>query len=372
MPFLDLSTAQRRMRELRENGELDPVRFCFHTWNQYDQGRLLMGSRKVTLLLGGEPNHGKSQFTNELVMQLIEKHGFKVALFTTESGDVEKVFAHFCGMYQGKSYVKLRPDGKPNQYAMTDAEADEAEYFLLQHLYVFKQDRKDTGYQTLENIYRQLEEAERIYGIKFDSLVIDPIYDVDDFEPKASEVLRVLNRINLEAEENNRFDIIVNHVAETAKLMDKNGNRRKLVALADEFYGGKNNNRKAMLQLLVHRPTPTVDENGRSLPGFEGSDIPVVWPNQTNIHVLKVKPDGIAKWGVYDIYYDWRRRRYYEKYDDEAYHHHQRYADCTKFYDEMPNKNFKPNDFTATPEQAFGKPKEQNIFDDEEYEDMPF
>lgn len=360
------------MRTLREKGELDPVKFGFHTWNQYDKGKHLMGSRKVTLLLGGEPNHGKSQFTNELVMQLIEKHGFKVALFTTESGDVEKVFAHFCGMYQGKSYVKLRPDGKPNQYAMTDAEADEAEYFLLQHLYVFKQDRKDTGYQTLENIYTQLAKAEELYGIRFDSLVIDPIYDVDDFEPKASEVLRVLNRINLEAEENNRFDIIVNHVAETAKLTDKNGNRKKLIALADEFYGGKNNNRKAMLQLLVHRPTPTVDENGRSLPGFEGSDIPVVWPNQTNIHVLKVKPDGIAKWGVYDIYYDWRRRRYYEKFEDDNNRYHERFAKCTKFYDEMPNKNFKPNDFTATPEQAFGKPKEQNIFDDEEYEDMPF
>ena len=54
----------------------------------------------------------------------------------------------------GKPYTKLRTDGKPNHYAMTDDEASEAEYFMLQHLYVFKQDRKNTKYQTLENQYQ--------------------------------------------------------------------------------------------------------------------------------------------------------------------------------------------------------------------------
>ncbi len=351
------------MRELREKGELSPIHFGFSTWNVFDKGRYLMGSRKCTLLLGGEPNHGKSQVANELVMQMIEKHKFKVALFTTESGDVEKVFSQFCGLYQGKPYTKVRPDGKVNSYAMSDDEASEAEYFLLSNLYIFKQDRKDIKYQTLENIYTELAKAENLYNIKFDSLVIDPIYDVDDFEPKASEVLRVLNRINLEAEENNRFDIIVNHVAETQKTFDpKTGKRRKLLALADEFYGGKNNNRKAMLQILVHRPEPNVDETGNWLAGHEGDSI-VVRPNQTNIHILKVKPEGIAKWGIYDIYYDWRSRRYYEMFDDKV-----QFASCTKFFDRRPNKEVDLNNFRITPQQAFEPPK---IPDDED-DDFPF
>ena len=97
MSFEELnSRIQTKMRILRENGEITPINFGFHTWNQWDQGKFLIGSRKCTMLIGGEPNHGKSQFTNELVMQLIEKHKFKVALFTTESGDVEKVFSVFC------------------------------------------------------------------------------------------------------------------------------------------------------------------------------------------------------------------------------------------------------------------------------------
>lgn len=355
---------QRRMRELRENGELDPVTFGFKSWNQYDKGRLLQGSRKCTLMIGGEPNHGKSQFCNELVIQMIEKHNFKVALFSTESGDIEKVFTQFCGYYIGKPYAKIRPDGKPNPYAMTDSEADEAEHFLLGQLYIFRQNRKDTTYNTLDNIYKELYDAEKAYDIRFDSLVIDPVYDVQDFEPKAEEVLRVLNRFNLEAEENNRFDIVVNHVSETAKFTDKSGKRRKLIALADEFYGGKNNNRKAMLQVLVHRPTPTVDEGGRWIDESDNKE--VIFPNQTDIHILKIKPEGIAKWGKYEIFYDWRSRRYYEK--DEL--GEAMFADCTKFYGRKPNVAINIEEIRPTPEQAF---ETTNYYETEgEHDGLPF
>lgn len=361
MSFIDLQgNTLRKMRHIRQYGELDPIHFGFHTWNQFDKGSYLMGSRKCTMLIGGEPNHGKSQFANELVMQLIEKHNFKIALFTTESGDVEKVFTQFCGLYQGKPYSIIRPDGSKNQFAMSDAECDEAEHFLLDKLYIFKQNRKDSSYQKLENIYNELEKAERLYGIKFDSLVIDPIYDVDDFEPKASEVLRCLNRINLEAEENNRFDIIVNHVADTHKTYNpKTGERTKTEALADEFYGGKNNNRKAMLQVLVSRPKPNDDsEKG-----------PIIKENQTNVKILKVKPEGIAKWGTYPIYYDWKSRRYYEDYvEDERTIF--AFASCSKFYDRNPINTVNVNNLRFTPEQAFGN--ERYTSDTDENDEFPF
>ena len=343
MSFVELNNPiQQKMRSIREYGELSPVTFGFRTWNNYEKKQLIQGSRKCTMLLGGEPNHGKSAFCNELVIQMIEKHRFKVALFTTESGDVEKVFAYFCGLYIGKPYSKVRPDGKPNQYAMSDNEATEAEYFIRQHLYVFRQDRKNTKYQTLENIYKELKHTEDTYGFKFDSMVIDPIYDVDDFEPKAEEVLRVLNRINLEAEENNRFDIIVNHVAETAKVTDKNGNRKKLTALADEFYGGKNNNRKAMLQILVHRPSACNGEDGK----------PVVLENQTNIKILKVKPEGIAIYGTYPIYWDWKKRRYYEMYDENGKFFKQ-YSNSARFQNKIQESQININNHKATPNEAF-------------------
>ena len=364
MSFVEINGAiQRKIRSIRENGELIPVKFGFQTWNDYDAGKLIQGSRKCTLLIGGEPNHGKSTFANELVMQMIEKHNFRVALFTTESGDVEKVFAYFCGLYIGKPYSKVRPDGKVNKFAMSDAEAAEAEEYLMNKLFVFKQDRMHSDYQRLDNIYKQLAEVESLYGFKFDSLVIDPIYDVDDFQPKADEVLRVLNRINLEAEENNRFDIIVNHVAETAKVTDKNGNRKKLTALADEFYGGKNNNRKAMLQVLVHRPSPTVDAHGVWLEGFDGSN-EVIFENQTDIIILKVKPEGIALWGKYPIFRDWKSRRYYEKLPDGT----PMFADCVRFKDVRPNERINIATITATPAQAFGGIEKT----DDGYEDFPF
>ena len=86
--------------------------------------------------------------------------------------------------------------------------------------------------------------------------------------------------------------------------------------------------------------------------------------NQTNIHVLKVKPDGVAKWGVYPIYYDWRRRRYYETYEEN----NQiiiKYSNGTKFIKENPVGNIDVTKITATPQQAF-------YGNTEEDDDMPF
>lgn len=291
---------EKELKTLRDKGELSPVKFGFDSWNKYDEGHWLMGSRGSFVLIGGEPHHGKTKVTNELVMQLMELYDFKVAMFNTESGKVAKVFSEFYSLYIGKGFSKLRPDLKPNNFAMTDDELDIAKAFINKRLYVFEQDRKKEKYQTIENIYKMVEETERQEDIKFDCVVIDPVYDVDDFAPKAEEVKRVLSYIDYNCEINNRVDIIVNHVSETAKIVDKEGKRIKLRALADEFYGGKNNQRKAKLQLLVERPTPNDDPQNQVL------------ENQTNVHVLKAKPEGIARMGCYPIYYDWKSKRFYE------------------------------------------------------------
>src|SRR5690606_32805947 len=82
---------------------------------------------------------------------------------------------------------------------------------------------------------------------------------VDDFEPKANEVKRVLSYIDYQCEINNRVDIVVNHVSETAKFVNKQGQRVKLRALGDEFYGGKNNQRKAKVQILIERASPNLN-----------------------------------------------------------------------------------------------------------------
>lgn len=351
------------MRYLREHGELIPVKFGFKTWNEFDKGRFIMGSRRCTVLIGGEPNHGKSMVTYELVMQLMEKHDFKIALFASETGKIANIFTHFCSLYIGQPYYKVRADGSENKYAMSDDECLIAEEFIRNHLYVFELSMTDSNYQTLDNIYKQVADLERDMDFKIDSVVIDPVYDVDDFEPKADEVLRILNRFNMEAQANDRFDIMVNHVAETHKHTDlKTGLRKKFPAMADEFYGGKNNNRKAMLQILVHRPAPNDDpEKG-----------PIIKENQTNIHILKIKPEGVAKWGIYDIYYDWKSRRFYEYYIENERPVFA-FADCTRFYSRNPVSNIDTTKLRFTTEQAFLgeraiiQPSNENLDDDDEF-----
>lgn len=318
------SQLANELKEIREKGELKPVQFGFKSWNQYDDSKYLQASRGSTILIGGEPHHGKTYFTNELVMQLMEKHDFKIALFSTETGKTAKIFSIFYGMYIGKSYSKVRPDLKENHYAMTDDELDLAQAFVNKRLWVFEQNKKQSGYQNIENIYKLVRETEQAEDIKFDSVVIDPIYDIDDFTPKAEEVKRVLSLINYECEINDRVDIIVNHVSETSKYVDKNGVRKKFRAMADEFYGGKNNQRKAMLMILVERPSPNLQ------PETPDDFVP---ENQTNVCVLKAKPEGVAKMGVYPIFYDWKKRRYYEMINGDV-----SFAECTRFSEEKPYK----------------------------------
>jgi len=340
---------QQELKKIREEGELNPVKLGFSTWDDWDNGRLLMLSRGSWVLIGGEPHHGKTYFTNEIVMQLMEMHDFKVALISTESGNVAKVFSTFYGMYAGKHYSRIRSDMRRNDYAMNDDEKAIAEKFINEHLWVFEQNQTVKNYQSIENIYKRVADAEKQFNIKFDCVVIDPIYDVDGFEPKAEEVKRILTYIDYQCEISNRIDIVVNHVAETAKYVDKQGNRRKYRAGADEFYGGKNNQRKAKLQILVERPIPnTENELGEEY----------VAENQTNIHVLKAKPEGVAKMGTYKIYYDWKSRRYYEKREDGTTSYAQNSVMANKgvVVERQSTLNI-----TANPNDAFGG---INAFDD--------
>ena len=98
-----------------------------------------------------------------------------------------------------------------------------------------------------------------------------------------------------------------------------------------------------MLQILVHRPIPCNGEDGK----------PVVLENQTDIKILKVKPEGIALWGTYPIYWDWKKRRYYEMYDENG-KFFKRFSDSSRFAEPSLEQEINTNHITATPNEAFG------------------
>lgn len=308
----------RDLEHIREKGDLQPIQLGFRSWNQYEQKRYLMLSRGFFTLIGGEAHHGKTYFTNEIACQLIEKHNFKVALFSNESGRTQNVFSMYYSLYIGKPFSKFRPDGKRNEYCMSDSEMYKAMKFFQDKLFVWSEKNKVKEVRDLDRIYKEVERTQNDYTMKFDSVVLDPIYDVDGFEPKAESVRQTLERVDFECKQNNRCDIVVNHVADTPKLLNqKTGKRVKLLALADEFYGGKNNNRKAYLQILVHRPEAN-----------ESPDNPedYVSENQSDIYVLKAKPEGIAFIGKYELFWDWKTKRYKETYNEQSL-----FADCVHF-----------------------------------------
>jgi len=330
-----LKDVEGASKDIRENGMLRAVHLGFQTW-----GTNFMLSRRYPVYVAGEPHHGKSTFTYEMLVQLSEKYGFKHFCYFGEAGNPEHIFSELREIYIGKPYSKVRNGGGENNYAMNEADVNAADIFIENH-FVIEEIKEE---MTLKGFYESLNKYEEENNIKFDCAVIDPVYDLEDFEAKEKVINRMLKKINKECFKNNRIDFVVNHVSETFKFFDKDkGTRKKMPALADEWYGGKVWQRRAFLQLLVYRPLPNLNPD-------ENEDL--IEENETHIYIQKAKPNGIGKVGKYKIYFDWKKKRYYEKTEkgDE-------YPDCSIHFKERIKPIIKTNIIDVKPSlnEAFGE-----------------
>lgn len=301
--IMALATVNNKLTQLeviRNRGKFDSVNLGFNSFNDNNQ---LLFSRGVPVYIGGEPHHGKSTITKELIMHLMQNHDFKVFGYFGEDGYGEDIIAEFSEVYIGMKYPKLQPNGSIDNYAMTDAQKDEAHAFLSTRLFICE--LLDDEVFTMEYFYSDLDKAEEQLGFKFDSAVIDPIYDVEGFEAKEKMINKILSKFNKKCQKSKRVDILVNHVGEAYTIYDKE--RREYIrkpARSDQWLGGKNNARRAYLQLLIFRPMPI------AVP-MEHEEL--ILDNESWLFVQKAKPKGIARIGKIKLYFDWKKNRYYEE-----------------------------------------------------------
>lgn len=332
---IQLSDVSLDLKDLRENGRLRAVGLGFQSW-----GTDFMLSRRYPVYIAGEPHHGKSTFTYEILVQLSEKYGFKHFCYFGEAGNPADIFAELMEIYIGKPYSEVRNGGGKTKFCMNEADLNAAELFIENHFHIepIKEE------MTLKGFYENLKKDEELKNIKYDCAVIDPVYDLEDFEAKEKVINRMLKKVNKECFDNNRIDFVVNHVSDTFKFFDKDkGTRKKMPALADEWYGGKVWQRRAFLQLLVFRPLPNDNPD-------EGEEI--VEENETHIYIQKAKPNGIGKVGKYKLYFDWKKKRYYEKTDVGN-----EYPDCSLHFKErvIPEQTKDIRNIKPSLKDAFGE-----------------
>ncbi len=252
---------------------------------------IFMLKKGYPIFIGGAPYSGKTEFCFEILMNTSIMYGWKHFIYCGEGGNVEHIFSELIHKYLQKPY----------QYA-EEKDKLHAEYFISEHFVIANHDNDFT----ISEFYETVKEAEKEFGIKFDTTTFDPFNDIREelerFNGREDKFLAdVLKQVRISSKANNRIDFILNHIADVKAITLQDGSRYTPAALANEWAGGRTWWRRAFTMVLVYRaPICLKDSNG--MPYAE---------NETHIIIQKSKPKGIGKVGKAPVFWDWKKNRYY-------------------------------------------------------------
>lgn len=252
---------------------------------------IFMLKKGYPLFIAGSPGAGKTEFLFEILINTSILYGWKHFIYCSEGGNVEHIYHELLHKYLCKPY----------KWA-DEKEKIKAEYFIDTHFVIANHDSDFT----ISEFYKAVANCEDELKIKFDTTTFDPFNDIKDESEKFGGrddkyLAYALKECRISAKNNNRIDILVNHIADVKPITDKDGNRYMPPASANEWAGGRTWWRRAFTMILVYRPyTFMKDANG--MPYAE---------NESHIIVQKVKPKGVGKIGKASIFWDWKKNRYY-------------------------------------------------------------
>ena len=279
-----------------------PDKFLTFGWkNLHNRLKLAVG---WPLIIFGLPQSGKSYWTFNALINLSKIYGFKHFLFTPEMGMPEQVLATIAEIYVGKPIKKIKPNGKENIYAMTDAEREGAYNWIREHFVVVDRvDFKNKDVILLKDVYELADEFEREGGWKFRTITIDPWAEIfEDAITYGRNDLAIsadITRMREDGFENKRSTIIINH-AQTSPIYDKNTNSMRYpVPAPSQVSGGTMWWKRGFTMVLLYRPDPRFEELAEE--------------NETWVTIQKFKPKGSAHVGKATLFWDWKTQRYYEQ-----------------------------------------------------------
>ncbi|RLI34891.1 hypothetical protein DRO66_08075 [Candidatus Bathyarchaeota archaeon] len=309
--YYKISDVQSKLNHLRNHG-IQRGEYC--GFEGLDE--IYTAKKGYPLFIAGAPHSGKTEVTLELLMAWSEIYGWKHCVCLGENGDPEDIFAELCSKYIGKSYRKMKEQGVVNQYAMTEVERTQAEYFVSEHFIVigeefeFNFDTDKNADVTIKSFYKYVSDVEKELGYQFDTTTFDPFNDIDEEDEKyggrIDRYLKYALRYVRSVSRNfKRIDILVTHIADLKPREDpKTGQRYYPMAMPNEWAGGRVWFRRGFTMLLIYRPPAG---HAKNLDGTE-----FYTENETMVVVQKAKPKGAAKLGARSLYFDWERNRFYE------------------------------------------------------------
>jgi twinkle protein len=241
-------------------------------------------------VITGIPSHGKSQWLDNLTVQLAEGEGWQIGVFSPENYPLERHIANLISIYTGQSFGQTQYG--PRMDLPTLAEAGQ----WLQDHFTFILPEENP---TLDDLLAKARVLIYRRGIK--GLVIDPWNEIDHQstagESETQYISKALTKIRRFAR---LHDIHIWLVAHPAKLQ-KNKDGDYPVPTPYDISGSAHWRNKADFAITIYR---MFDESHDDLVGF--------LPPHTQVHVQKVRFRECGRVGMARLFFDDLSGRYYE------------------------------------------------------------
>jgi twinkle protein len=233
-------------------------------------------------LLTGIPNHGKSAFLDNLMVNLSLIHGYRWAVFSAENLPLERHAASLASVYMGKAF-------DPTSYRrMSEQEFQQCDLWLDWHFRFICPPEDDCTIDRILHIAGMIHDHEGLQG-----LVIDPWNELDHSRPanmnETEYISRALSKVRRFAREHECHVFLVAHPTKLQRI-----NRPTPDAPEATVY-----------------PVPTpYDVSGSAHFRNKADNCLCVWrdvsdPNTaTQLHVQKIRFREIGHVGMCELRYD--------------------------------------------------------------------
>lgn len=295
-----IGSVKSQLDDLRVNGLKRGKHAGFE--NLYRKYSIKEGS--MTFIIAS-PAVGKTSIIYEILLNLAQFSNWKIAIFSPEGGSPTDLYAELLWAYLRKPFLKHDIPNIPNA---SDKEVQDAYKFLDKHFYIIDSGLKDL---TAESFFRAVEDIEKEDNIKINSIVIDPIVELN-INPDGSRddiaLGSFLTRVRKFSSERNIHTFIAIHTKAMQMLSKKRDDGTTMLYYPQPTFfdtmGGMMWSRKGFMVMSLWRP-PTELINPDTDDYYE--------KNETIIEILKVKPKIMGQTGRISLFYDYISSRFYEK-----------------------------------------------------------
>lgn len=264
---------------------------------------LLSFKRGSTTYLVAPPHVGKSSFINEIVDNLVMYSGWKIVIYSPETGSSKDVFNELLWTHLKQPFIKNK-----RGINATDAEVHKAFRELSENIRVL-----DFGIQdvTVDMIYRQVDRLRTDEDFAADMIIIDPMAEIKTASSMGVRediaIGDVLNKVRRYSSKYDVHTLLAVHTRDLPYTAGQNISgesiRYQPMAKMSEIAGGQMYARKGMMIVILWRPPV-------GLPiGTDGS---YYIGNETIVRVEKAKPKTAGSVGECILRYDRIANRYFE------------------------------------------------------------